>query len=225
MIEPQRGSYVSRIRLADVKQWMLMRRLLEVEVAEKCASELPDARDRSIEPKSRLSARRPRQRRSCGLSRARYALPSPDDQRARPLRAWAKRSTPSCMHLDRVRRTLLPAPGRMEGTFAEHRAIYQAIAERRPDGAALSMRAHLGSVLRELENFVPRHPGFLRGWGAIIVLAGAAPSLPVQHRPSVARTPAPESPSVDGCLTGRPMVGAGRAGFAPNGIRTKIVGR
>jgi GntR family transcriptional regulator, rspAB operon transcriptional repressor len=68
-----------------------------------------------------------------------------------------------CMHLDRVRRTLLPAPGRMEGTFAEHRAIYQAIAERRPERAALSMRAHLGSVLRELEDFVPRHPGFFEG--------------------------------------------------------------
>src|SRR6516165_3588947 len=41
VIEPQRGSYVSKIRLADVKQWMMMRRLLEVEVAALCATELP----------------------------------------------------------------------------------------------------------------------------------------------------------------------------------------
>ncbi len=27
VIEPQRGSYVSKTRLADVKQWMMMRRL------------------------------------------------------------------------------------------------------------------------------------------------------------------------------------------------------
>lgn len=40
VIEPQRGSYVSKIRLADVKQWMMMRRLLEVEVATLCAAEL-----------------------------------------------------------------------------------------------------------------------------------------------------------------------------------------
>ncbi len=44
VIEPQRGSYVSRIRLADVKQWMMMRRSPEVEVAERCASELSGAR-------------------------------------------------------------------------------------------------------------------------------------------------------------------------------------
>ena len=64
------------------------------------------------------------------------------------------------MHLDRVRRTLLPALGRIRGTYAEHRAIFEAIAERRPERAAESMQAHLGSVLRELENFLPRHPGF-----------------------------------------------------------------
>ena len=51
----------------------------------------------------------------------------------------------------------------MEGTFAEHRAIFEAIAERRPERAAESMKAHLGSVLRELEDFVPRHPAFFEG--------------------------------------------------------------
>lgn len=29
-VEPQRGSYVARIHLEDVRQWMLMRRALEV---------------------------------------------------------------------------------------------------------------------------------------------------------------------------------------------------
>jgi GntR family transcriptional regulator, rspAB operon transcriptional repressor len=162
VIQPQRGSYVSRIRLADVKQWMMMRRLLEVEVAETCASELESP---AIDQLSQnlayqraaidsgdlagfheLDTRFHRQMTNgLGLSRVGEALDS------------------LCMHLDRVRRTLLPAPGRMEGTLAEHRAIYQAIAERRPDRAALSMRAHLGSVLRELEDFVPRHPGFFEG--------------------------------------------------------------
>jgi GntR family transcriptional regulator, rspAB operon transcriptional repressor len=162
VIEPQRGSYVSKIRLADVKQWMMMRRLLEVEVAALCASEMSE---RAIDHLSQnlayqraaldsgdlagfheLDTRFHRQMTDgLGLARVGEALDS--------LR----------MHLDRVRRTLLPAPGRMEGTFAEHRAIFQAIAERRPERAAESMKAHLGSVLRELEAFVPRHPGFFEG--------------------------------------------------------------
>ena len=162
VIEPQRGSYVSKIRLADAKQWMMMRRLLEVEVAALCASELSE---RAIDHISQnlayqraaldsgdlvgfheLDTRFHRQMTSgLGLARVGEALDS--------LR----------MHLDRVRRTLLPATGRMEGTFAEHRAIYQSIAERRPERAADAMKAHLGSVLRELEDFVTRCPGFFEG--------------------------------------------------------------
>ena len=42
VIEPQRGSYVARIRLSDVKQWMLMRRALEMEVVAACAKELSE---------------------------------------------------------------------------------------------------------------------------------------------------------------------------------------
>src|SRR5579864_3059069 len=42
VIEPQRGSYVARMRLEDVKQWMLMRRALEVEVVACCVTTLPE---------------------------------------------------------------------------------------------------------------------------------------------------------------------------------------
>src|SRR5690242_19967138 len=41
VIEPQRGSYVARMRLEDGKQWMLMRRGLEVEGVACCATALP----------------------------------------------------------------------------------------------------------------------------------------------------------------------------------------
>lgn len=159
VIEPQRGSYVSRIRLADVKQWMMMRRLLEIEVAALCATELPRP---AIDQMSR------------NLSYRRAAVDSGDFAGFHELDTRFHRQMTNglslqrigealdslCMHLDRVRRTLLPAPGRIRGTYAEHRAIFEAIAERRPERAAESMQAHLGSVLRELENFVPRHPGF-----------------------------------------------------------------
>jgi DNA-binding GntR family transcriptional regulator len=162
VIEPQRGSYVSRIRLTDVKQWMMMRRLLEVEVAALCASDLPE---RAI---GHLSQ---------NLAYQRAALDSGDIAGFHELDTRFHRQMTNglclarvgealdslCMHLDRVRRTLLPAPGRMEGTFAEHRAIHQSIAERRPERAADAMKAHLGSVLLELEDFVTRHPGFFEG--------------------------------------------------------------
>jgi len=63
-------------------------------------------------------------------------------------------------HLERVRRTLLPEPGRLAGTFREHEAIYRAIAAREPDRAKGEMANHLDRVSRELHSFVARHPGF-----------------------------------------------------------------
>ncbi len=42
VVEPQRGSYVAKIRLEDVRQCMLMRRALEMEVVALCAADMPD---------------------------------------------------------------------------------------------------------------------------------------------------------------------------------------
>src|ERR1700751_1565484 len=42
VVEPQRGSYVAKIRLEDVRQWMLMRRALEMEVVAVCAADMSD---------------------------------------------------------------------------------------------------------------------------------------------------------------------------------------
>ena len=162
VIEPQRGSYVSKIRLADVKQWMMMRRLLEVEVATLCAAEL------SVRAMDQMSQ-------NLGYQRA--ALDSGDLRGFHELDTRFHRQMTNGlglervgealdslrMHLDRVRRTLLPAPGRMEETYLEHRAIFEAIAARRPERAAGRMSAHLGSVLQGLEDFVPRHPAFFEG--------------------------------------------------------------
>src|SRR5215471_4615588 len=42
VVEPQRGSYVAKIHLEDVRQWMLMRRALEMEVVAVCAADMTD---------------------------------------------------------------------------------------------------------------------------------------------------------------------------------------
>ena len=161
-IEPQRGSYVTKIRLSDVKQWMMMRRALEIEVASACASEM-----------SEPAIDRLRQ----NLAYQRAALDSGDMPGFHELDTRFHRQLTNglglarvgemldslCMHLDRVRRTLLPEPGRMKGTLAEHQAILEAIVEGDPGRAAESMRAHLGRVLRELEAFVERRPGYFEG--------------------------------------------------------------
>jgi GntR family transcriptional regulator, rspAB operon transcriptional repressor len=159
VVEPQRGSYVAKIRLEDVRQCMLMRRALEMEVVAVCAA---DMSDRAIE---RLSQ---------NLAYQRAAITSGDLQgfheldnrfhcqmtEGLGLARVGEVLDPIRTHLERVRRTLLPEPGRPEGTFGEHEAIYRAIAARQPDQARNQMANHLDRVSRELHSFVTRHPGF-----------------------------------------------------------------
>jgi DNA-binding GntR family transcriptional regulator len=159
VVEPQRGSYVAKIRLDDARQWMLVRRALEMEVVATCARELPET---SIERLGR------------NIAYQRTALDAGDVQGFHELDTvlhlqlvdalgWSRVAEvlePVRTHLDRVRRTLLPAPGRMNRTFAEHQEIYRAIAAREPDAARQAMETHLNQVLHELEMFVARHPGF-----------------------------------------------------------------
>lgn len=159
VIEPQRGSYVARMHLADVKQWMLMRRALEMEVVASCATTLAE------EGLARIGQ---------NLAYQRTALSSGDlqgfhelDTRFHRLMVDGLSLTkisevldPIRTHLERVRLTLLPEPGRMRQTFAEHEAIYQAIAAHDAPRARQEMANHLDRVACELEAFVARHPDF-----------------------------------------------------------------
>jgi DNA-binding GntR family transcriptional regulator len=159
VIEPQRGSYVARMHLEDVKQWMLMRRALEMEVVASCAISLSKA------PLALLGQ---------NLAYQRAALASGDLQGFHELDTRFHRQMveglglarisevlePIRTHLERVRRTLLPEPGRMQETFAEHEAIYRAIKEHAPDRARAEMANHLDRVAGELQAFAARHPDF-----------------------------------------------------------------
>ncbi|KWV53201.1 hypothetical protein AS156_08505 [Bradyrhizobium macuxiense] len=159
VVEPQRGSYVARIHLEDVRQWMLMRRALEIEVVGVCATSMPEnaiaalgqniayqeaaIASGDLEGFHELDTRFHRQMtESLGLARVGEILD--------PIRT----------HLERVRRTLLPEPGRPEGTFREHEAIFRAIAAHQADQAKNEMADHLDRVARELQSFAAKHPGF-----------------------------------------------------------------
>lgn len=159
VVEPQRGSFVARIHLEDVRQWMLMRRALEVEVVGTCATDMSDEAIAAL---------------GQNLAYQKAAITSGDLEGFHELDTRFHRQMtegpslarvgevldPIRTHLERVRRTLLPEPGRPEGTLREHEAIFRAIAAREPDQAKSEMANHLDRVSRELHSFVARHPGF-----------------------------------------------------------------
>jgi len=159
VVEPQRGSYIARIHLEDVRQWMLMRRALEVEVVGVCAISMSDQAIATL---------------GQNLAYQRAAIASGDlegfhelDTRFHHqmteglnLARVGEVLDPIRTHLERVRRTLLPEPGRPEGTYREHDAIYSAIAGRDPRTAQHEMANHLDRVARELDAFAAKNPSF-----------------------------------------------------------------
>jgi DNA-binding GntR family transcriptional regulator len=158
VVEPQRGSYVAKIRLEDVRQWMLMRRALEMEVVAVCATNMSE---RAIEGLGQNLAYQQAAIKSGDLGGFHELDTRFHRQMADGLLARVSEVLdPIRTHLERVRRTLLPEPGRLQGTFVEHQAIHQAIAARRPDRARDEMANHLDRVSRELHAFVLKHPGF-----------------------------------------------------------------
>ena len=159
LIEPQRGSYVAKIKLDDVLQWMMARRALEVEVVAECARRLPADVIERAEQNLRYQQAAIGGNDYAGFLQLDVVFHQLLVEGLELYRVGemldALRS-----HLDRVRRLLLPEPGRMEGTLGEHRAILTAVAERRPSQAKQAMRQHVNAVEERLIAFEKQHPDF-----------------------------------------------------------------
>lgn len=159
LIEPQRGSFVAPIRLVDVVEWMRARRALEVEVVGECA--------RRLTPETLQLLQRNLLYQQAAIGGSDYATFLQMDfafhdllTTSVGLQRIGEILESLRSHLDRVRRLLLPQPGRMESTLAEHRAIVGALADRDVRGAERAMRRHLQTVLDNLVAFERDHPDF-----------------------------------------------------------------
>lgn len=155
-IRQQSGSSVSLIRLADARENMFLRRALESETV----ALLAEARDPALiaeldrnlryQETATLADDRP------GFHRLDLAfhdllMAAVGYRRVRALVESARLS------LDRVRRLLI-SPRRHAETFAEHRAIVEAIRSGDPLAARGAMMAHIDTVMLELEAFSKANP-------------------------------------------------------------------
>jgi len=159
LIEPQKGSYVSRIRLGDVLQWMTARRAIEAEVAAEAARRLPAETLEDLTHNLRYQEAAVAGEDFDGFLELDVAFHHLLTD-GLGLHRIAETLDALRVHLDRVRRLLLPASGRMAATLAEHRSIHEAIAARMPAAADRAMRRHLDVVVKGLVAFERDHPDF-----------------------------------------------------------------
>ena len=155
---PQHGSFVAPIRAADVRESLFIRTALETEAMRRLAPTAEDALVAALE--ANLAGQRAALdagdlSRFHDLDESLHALLFGAAESPRAARLLDAARAP----LDRVRRMSLPAPGRSEATFAEHRRLVDAVSSRDAGLAAAAMRVHLAQVARAIEPELARHEG------------------------------------------------------------------
>lgn len=155
-IAPQRGSTVSLVRLADVREYMLIRKGLESEALRvfigRHDTDLIAALHANMAEQREVAARDDAETfhqidldfhdivfRAMQFSKIKTII---DGARA---------------NLDRARRLII-TPRRLALTIAEHQAIFDGILAQDRDQASRALRAHIDSVMVELFAFAREHP-------------------------------------------------------------------
>jgi DNA-binding GntR family transcriptional regulator len=156
-VEPQKGTFVARIRLADVAEAAFVRRALETAAVKAIAPAMDEATlnrlDRILGYQS--AAVKAKDVEEFYTLDVRFHTTIFDRL---AMRRVAETVESSRAQLERTRRLLLPTPGRNQNTLREHRTVFSALAERNADKAATAMGKHLDEVMAELKRFAARQP-------------------------------------------------------------------
>jgi DNA-binding GntR family transcriptional regulator len=156
-VVPQRGSFVSKLEPSSLNEHFFVRKALEVELATCAADEMTRQTLELLDHNLRYQ--------EVALEGGDYDGFYELDVRFHKLIHSAHSVTVAerildrtQSYLERVRRMLLPEPGRPQQTLEEHKAIRDSIKRRSPSKAAESMRFHIDQVQRQIQKFVSERP-------------------------------------------------------------------
>src|ERR1700681_681773 len=156
-VEPQKGTFIARIRLSDVAEAAFVRRALETAMGGAIA---PAIEETMLARLDRILGYQAAAVKAKDTEEF-YAL----DVRFHTMlfdrlamRRVAEVVETSRAQLERARRLLLPTPGRNQNTLHEHRAIFAALQRRDPVKAAGAMGEHLDEGMAELKRFAVLQP-------------------------------------------------------------------
>jgi DNA-binding GntR family transcriptional regulator len=156
-VQPQAGSFAARLSWAEIREGAFLREALELAAVDEVARTIAEPDLAAL--KTNLSAQAMAV--AAGDRDGFYALDAAMHEAILGLtghRRLPALSRTAWVQVDRARRLILPRPGRMAETLAEHQAIVAALAAR--DGAAAreATRHHLRQVLTLLEPLALSRP-------------------------------------------------------------------
>lgn len=156
-IVPQAGTYVARFSLAEIREGAFLREALELAAVEKVAQTITDDQLTQLRRNLRLQQGLLEDHDFEGFYQTDAAMHELILSFTGYRRVAALADT-SWVHVNRARQLILPAPGRVQSTYAEHQAILAAIEARDPMAARVATRLHLGRLIGFLEPLALARP-------------------------------------------------------------------
>lgn len=156
-VVPQAGTFVARLAMSEIREGAFLREALELAAVERVADTITDAQLVQLRRNLRLQAAMIEDNDFAGFYTSDAAMHglilSFTGFRRVPMLAET-----AWLHVNRARQLLLPAPGRLRATLAEHQAIVAALQARDPAAARAATRLHLSRLLTALEPLARSRP-------------------------------------------------------------------
>ncbi len=156
-VVPQAGTYVTRLSMTEIREGAFLRQALELAAVERGAETITEDQLVLVRRNLRLQAAHVEDGDTQGFYEAdaqfhELILGFTEFPRLASLAetAW--------VHVNRARRLVLPTPGRVAATLAEHQAIFAALEAHDPAAARTATRTHLGMLLSFLEPLAATRP-------------------------------------------------------------------
>lgn len=149
-VVPQAGTFVARFSMQEIREGAFLREAIEVAAIERVAEIVTD--DQVLQLRRNLAVQAALV--ADGDIQGFYALDAAMHELLLSFTGFprlAQVSETAWAHVNRARQLILPVPGRIAATLAEHQAILASIEARDPLAARAAVRAHLRQLITYLE--------------------------------------------------------------------------
>ncbi len=156
-VEPQHGSFVTRISLNNVREWLFIRGALEGEIAAEAARRMTRADKEALAANLKEQAKA-----AADEDRTTFYPLDVAFHRILTVRLGMARADDVLealrVHLERTRRLTMSTPGQLRASLNEHSAVASAIEAKDPAAAREAMKQHLTITADRLEDLAQRQP-------------------------------------------------------------------
>lgn len=147
---PQAGTFVARFSMQEIREGAFLREAIEVAAIARVAPRITDEQLQRLRRNLTVQAALVADGDIPGF----YALDAEMHELLLSFTGFARLAQvaeTAWLHVNRARQLILPVPGRVAATLAEHRAIMAALERRDPVAAREAIRSHLSQLITYLE--------------------------------------------------------------------------